>query len=132
MNSFTANYKQTGNFQAHGLVKISLFKLSIYFITTEKNSFKLQLCMEKFSMKRLHLNQAKQQKHYASVTQAFVHVLHTILTKPSQCSIYTVWSICGSHDYNMCPLFKTIHECEQLRNNTSLHFSMRLQYKLFI
>lgn len=55
-----------------------------------------------------------------------------VLTKSSQGSVDTVWPVCGSHDDHMCPLFETIHQSQELRNNSSLHLSVGLKHRVSI
>lgn len=48
-------------------------------------------------------------------------------TKSPECWIDAVGSVSGSHDNDMGPLFQTIHESQQLRDNAPLDLSVGLQ-----
>ena len=47
-------------------------------------------------------------------------------SEPPESRIHTVWAVGGSHDNHMSTLLETIHECQQLGDNTSLYFTMGL------
>jgi len=47
-------------------------------------------------------------------------------TKSSECAVDAVRSIRRRHDDDVSSLFQTVHECQQLGDNTSLHLSMSL------
>ena len=57
------------------------------------------------------------------------HIEMRVLTKATQGRIDTVGSVCGSHDNDMGSLLQTIHQCQQLGHNTTLHFSVGLARK---
>ena len=47
-------------------------------------------------------------------------------SEPPESRIHTVWAVGGSHDNHMSTLLETIHECQQLGDNTSLYLTMGL------
>lgn len=47
-------------------------------------------------------------------------------SKPSQSRVERVRPVCGSNNNDMSSSLETVHQCQELRNNSSFHLTMNL------